>query len=276
MPYKKRTGARRRTARRTRSRSRGTRSRSRGTRSRSRGTRSSNRGLQIARLAAGIGAFGKPACKQIIALDREAEAVNTRTLSAVNLCQIQRSAGNTNNERAGTEVHITGFLCKCGFRNITDRVVILYEYWLVPVAYFPGFDDISTNMFTKHGMVDDMDNNWVATAPSMMFDEPINPNAFKVLKKRKTLLSPGTSFTNTFPQDKGKSSAYYTNFIRLDRKFTYGSIEDGEDERETLQAPVYYVTWCNFEMEPTGSNPANALARELHLITYFRDGESGL
>lgn len=115
----------------------------------------------------------------------------------------------------------------------------------------------------------------------------INSNKYSVLKKKVTNLAPAGSGgffnkTNTYVSSK--------RFIKLNRKFTYGTAEyegavgdltatfgDPDEGFFPEQPSVFYISFAIPVMESVNTPPIDAcVRREMHVITYFRDTSSGL
>jgi len=264
-------------------RSRGIRKSSRG---RSKYTKKSYRGRSrvgyksLARRAAGLKAFGPPNSKQTLRLDQEATPIATRTWGAVNLCTIPHNVNNVQNARVGQEAHISGFLHKVNWANTSGSIQCVYEYWLVPRNYDPATVSDATlqdDFHSRHGFEADRDGSWANNLNYLLYDEPINPEKFLVLKKRRFMLAPQSMVNIAGNMGGMPSYREFKNFIKLNRKFTYGVQTDTESVSIPIQAPVFYINFVIPVMSGTGATPvSNQLLREAHIVTFFRDGESGL
>lgn len=163
------------------------------------------------------------------------------------------------------------------YRNNTSAFLRLYEYWIIPKQYdSQTISDalLQRDWFTAHGIATDKDRAWAATYPSQYYDEPINPEKYTVVKKKVTNFSPGlTNSNNVGKMSQVKTSSFY---LPINKKYSYGATVDG-DTTNPLQAPVFYVSYVIDYLTPTGTvqTPA-ALTRDMHFITFFRDGESGM
>lgn len=231
----------------------------------------------------GISSFGRPESKQVMTLDQDVVSIGTRTWGAVNLMQISQIAAGAipqMNTRIGREVSVAGILHKVTWRNNTDKVLKVYEYWVIPLQYNSDTVNdaaLQDDFFSVHGGVNDNDRTWLPTLPSMIFDEPVNPNKYTVLKKRVTKLGPGSAVGTTGNYGNLSSLKYHKTYIPINRKYTYGHAQDSESALNTLQPPVFYITFIIDQMTPNGTTvTAAAVSREAHIVTYFRDGESGL
>jgi len=266
-------------------RSRGVRKSSRG---RSKYVKKSYRGRSRmgykakARRAAGLKAFGPPNSKQSMRLDQDVTSIATRTWGAVNLCSIPHNVNNVQNARCGQEAHITGFLHKVNWSNNSNFIQCVYEYWVVPLNYDPATVSDATlqdDFHSRHGFEADRDGTWANNLNYLLYDEPVNPEKFLVLKKRRFLLGPSASSVTSGGSNLGSRPCYreFKDFIKLNRKFTYGVQTDTELTTVPIQAPVFYINFVIQTMTGNGTAPVPAqLQREAHIITYFRDGESGL
>jgi hypothetical protein len=224
-------------------------------------------------------------------IDKPSDNWASRTWGAVDLCKIPFSEKNTHNARCGEEAHITGFHHATNFYNLLNVPVKVYEYWVIPLNYRSGLmgdSDLQDDFYTIHGEERDTDVGWTNDRPSYLYDEPINSNKYSVLKKKVTNLAPAGSGgffnkTNTYVSSK--------RFIKLNRKFTYGTAEyegtvgDGltatfGDTGEGFfpeQPSVFYISFAIPVMEGVNSPPIDeCVRREMHVITYFRDTSSGL
>nr|WAQ80618.1 MAG: putative capsid protein [Circoviridae sp.] len=228
----------------------------------------------------GMTSFGRPEAKQVLTLDQEVTNLSTRTWGAVNLMQVPiTAAGGNMNSRAGREAHVSGILHKVTWRNLTETLLKVYEFWIIPLQYdSTTINDaaLQDDFFTVHGQANDNDRAWTAVLASQLYDEPINSNKFIVVKKRVTKLAPSTG---------SAVSAYGTlscmksfkSYIPINRKYTYGHVGDGESAVNTLQPPVFYITFTIDQLTASSTAVrAAACQREIHMVTYFRDGESGM
>lgn len=260
-------------------------------------SRSNGKRRVAPRLKAGLSKFEGTTSKNVTILDRPTEAITSRTWSAVNLCSIPFDAANTHNARSGELAHITGFHHAVNFLNQRDVPVKVYQYWIIPNQYREDMTDadLQNDFYTIHGEKRDTDVNWTNNRPSYLYDEPVNSNKFTVLKKKVITLAP---FALTGGGNSGKGEwpgmkTYHTSktFIRLNRKFTYGTAPYEEqlgevsvmkgDADETgdspIQAPVFWIMFAVPIMEVTGATIIpNCIRRESHIITFFRDEASGL
>jgi len=229
----------------------------------------------------GLSTFGKLHSKQHVVLDRDAELWQTRQWSATSLGSIpkQTEPGGVMNKRIGNEVSIGGYLFKVNFKNNDSRVHRIYEYWVIPHNYSPENltdAELQKNFFVMHGQATDNDRNWTNNLTTMLYDEPINPDKFTVLKKRVTMLGPGNVTTNMNPAGL-RNWVNYSTYIPINRKYTYGAeVADTESALQPIQPPVVYISFCVTQMELASAPVIAALQREMHVVTFFRDGESGM
>lgn len=232
---------------------------------------------------AGLSKYIVPMCKQTERLSQQRVGIATRVWGAVNLCRIPQSASNVQNARCGNDANIIGVHHVTNWANRCGCAVKVYEFWIIPKNYDHLDVDqdaaLQQDFFTKHGQPSDNDADWLPNVASLLYDEPINKQKFEVLKKNVFIL--GAVSGGTFLQVTDNSLQQKANFklqkfwIPIKRKFTFGSAVDGEDPVTPVQAPVFYINWAVELMgaDATVSTP-NALWRESHIITYFRDGES--
>ena len=183
------------------------------------------------------------------------------------------------NARAGTEAHVLGFMCKRTYRNLTIAPLHIYEYWIVPRNYDAAtWNDaqLQDDFHTRHGLAEDKDGSWVNNLSPILYNEPVNSEKYLVLKKKRTLLAgqgQGSRFDIDFLW--GKSSCVeLSDFIRLDRKYTYGSFNDSEPQDLPIQPPVYYIFFAANTFGRTET--VGSFRREHHVVTYFRDAASGM
>jgi len=236
----------------------------------------------LAKRAAGLKAFGPPNSKQTLRLDQSNQSIPSRTWGAVNLCSIPHNLNNVQNARSGQEAHITGFLHKTNWMNITQSIVAVWEYWVVPRNYDAATVSDATlqdDFHSRHGFESDRDGTWAANLPFLLYDEPVNPEKYLVLKKRRFKLGPSSLGTTGPRSNAGSLPCYreFKDFIKLNRKFTYGVQTDTESVTLPIQAPVFYINFCVEVMTEGGQLPVpGTCLREAHIITYFRDGDSGL
>jgi len=229
----------------------------------------------------GLSTFGKLHSKQHVVLDRDAELWQTRQWSATNLGSIpkQTEAGGVMNKRIGNEVSIGGYLFKVNFKNTGDRLQKIYEYWVIPHNYTAetvSDASLQKSFFTMHGQSTDNDRDWATNLTSMLYDEPINPDKYTVIKKRVTNLGPGNTTTNMNPFGL-RNWVNYSTYIPVNRKYTYGAeIADAESATLPIQAPVFYISFAVEQFSLGTATPQASFTREMHVVTFFRDGESGL
>lgn len=198
------------------------------------------------------------------------------------MCTIPYSSTNVHNARCGQEAHVIGFMHRTNWQNTGyNGPVRVYEFWIVPKQYSSesSFTDaqLQDDFFTRHGLALDKDGSWTDNLPSILYDEPVNSDKFLVLKKKTFLL--GTCNMASATQNTGSITAYrqHKTFIKLNRKFTYGDITaDGETSSVCLQPPVFYINFVIPQMQATGTPSPGLINREAHIVTYFRDGESGM
>jgi len=233
-----------------------------------------------AKRAAGLSTFGPPNSKQTMRLDQAQTDIATRTWGAVNLCSIPHNVNNVQNARTGQEAHVSGFLHKVNWANIGNQIQCVYEYWIVPRNYDPATVSDATlqdDFHTRHGFEQDRDGSWAPNLNYLLYDEPVNPEKYLVLKKRRFLLAPTSSASVGGNMGSTPSYREFKNFIKLNRKFTYGVQTDTESVSLPIQAPVFYINFVIPVMTTTGANPQSGqILREAHIITFFRDGDSGL
>jgi len=239
-----------------------------------------NTRLTSARSLTGLRTLGKPQSKNVLQVDQSA-TVGTRVWSSTDLCAIPYSATNVVNARCGQDAHISGFMHRAIFVNNLNTPMKIYELWLVPKFYTEdGLTpaQLQADMYSRHGLATDKDASWTDTTASILYDEPINSSKFALLKKRTFILgSSGVSSTSQTNTGSAKCYKQEKLWIPLNRKYTYGSLADGETEIRSLQAPVFYVTWACGVSEDNGAvSVGSALKRQIHSVTYFRDGESGM
>lgn len=233
--------------------------------------------------ASGLSSFKAPACKQTTRLDQQASVVQSRTWGAVNLCSVPFASANVQNARCGQEASVVGVMSKINWFNRSQYIMQIYEYWIVPKNYDPQTVSDATlqdDFFTRHGQPADRDGSWAPNLASILYDEPVNPEKYHVLKKRKTTLGPSAWPTTGLGANMGSAPCYkeYKEFIKIGRKYTYGTTVDSETIEPPIQAPVFYVNFWIPIMTENGSVPTTGteLTREAHIVTYFRDGESGM
>lgn len=198
------------------------------------------------------------------------------------MCAIPQAAVTVaQNARCGLDAFISGFFVKSNWKNNTALPIKVYNFWVVPLVYKEnGLTDaeLQADFYTRHGLTADNDGSWVATNGSIFFDEPINPQKFAVLKQAHFILG-GSGLANA-TNGHGQYPTYKRQkfWIPLNRRYTYGNFEqDGEVSERTIQAPVYYISFCVGLLEPDGTGVGvQQVQRETHHITYFRDGESGM
>lgn len=171
---------------------------------------------------------------------------------------------------------------RASYLNQTSTPVKVYQLWVVPKFYTEdGLTDtqLQADLFTRHGLSTDKDASWANNSASILYDEPINSSKFALLKKKTFVLGTNTMAPQAPNTNSGTRSAYYQEkmWIPLNRKYTYGSLADGETEIRTLQPPVYWISWCAGLIDDQNTLPAaGTIKRQLHVATYFRDGESGM
>lgn len=231
-----------------------------------------------ARSLAGLPNFGPLRPKMTLRVDQPNTVIVDRVWGAVNLCKTPYSATNEYNTRNGSEALIVGFMQNISWRNITTAIQHVYEYWIVPVNGGISLTDanLQDDLYTRHGTALDQDGSWSTILPAILYDEPINSEKWRVLKKRKTILGPLTGGVTDRQATNLPSFKQMKTWVPLRRKYTYGqSANDGEDPEEPLQGSVY---WINFVVtqHSNGSSAAGAVERTVHMVTYFRDGNSGM
>jgi len=237
--------------------------------------------LTSARSLTGLKYLGKPDSKNVVQVDQSA-TVSTRVFSATDMCAIPYSATNVVNARCGQDAHISGFMHRATFQNYMVYPIKIWEMWVVPKFYTEDGltpSQLQADFFTRHGLPADKDASWTDTTASILYDEPINSSKFAVLKKRSFVLGSGPSSAAQVTANTGSMKNFKMEklWIPLNRKYTYGSLIDGETEIRTLQAPVYYITWAAGILDDNATAPtASAFKRQIHSVTYFRDGESGM
>jgi len=193
---------------------------------------------------------------------------------------IPYSTTNVLNARCGQDAHIVGFMHKSNYRNNTNGALKVYEMWIIPLQWNSnnyGDANLQNDLFTRHGLSLDTDGTWSNDLASILYDEPINSAKFCVLKKRSFTLAP--RLATGLLDNGGNLRNFKMNniWIKVGRKYTYGtSTDSGEVADTSIQPPVFYISWTNGILEAPGTAPeTNAVTRELHVVTYFRDGESG-
>jgi len=248
--------------------------------------RSAKKGSKKARLTkTGVKSFGPPNAKNVTIFEQQAIGISSRTWGAVNLMRIPLSLSNGNNTRCSNQAHVSGVFHNMTIRNLLAVPVKYYEYWIIPKVYdSQTISDtlLQKDWFTVHGLVVDRDRNWRADEGSLIYNEPINPDRFIVLKKRVTMLAPRTGSSGSYPMGNLKNEVTRKNYIPINRKYNYGSPNtviannDGEPDIP-IEAPVFYINYAidTLTAQPT-SITNNALLREMHIVTFFRDGESGM
>jgi len=216
-------------------------------------------------------------------LERDVENIDSRTWGNTNLCAIAHSSTNVNNARCGDEAHISGFLHRAKFNVVgTGQRMHIYEYWIIPTQWKSDWTnaevilELQDDFYTAHGQPAIKDRPWLNSYPSWAYSEPINSARFTVLKKKKWLLGPHSSTLNT----QGTATYIESNsYIKLGRKYTYGTMgaEGGESGVNPIQPPVFYISFVIPVTEPAlAAVIPTIIKRELHIVTYFRDAESGL
>lgn len=233
-----------------------------------------------ARSRAGLSGYAPPACKNVITVDA-VTSLPTRFWSSVDMCKIPRSDTNSMSARCGMDAHVVGFMHRANWRNNLTQPVKVYQFWVVPLLHKEGGltdAELQADFFTRHGLSTDNDATWTTTTASMLYDEPVNSQRLLVLKKSTFILGPvNTGGTN---QNYGTTSCVRRQnmFIKLNKKYTYGNFAgDAEDESVPIQPSVIWISWVAPLFEsPTGTSVTAAVQRELHIATYFRDGESGM
>lgn len=220
----------------------------------------------------------RPGSKMLLSLDREAESVSTRTWGSTNLCQIPYSVSNTLNTRSGNDCRISGFLHKVGMRNNTNLWLKYYEYWIIPRQWNSETytdADLQNDFLVVHGAATDQDRTWTATLASIIYDEPINGKKFTVLKKKVTTLPPAAATATN--AGSLRMLRTYKTWIPVNRTYNYGSFGEGETSNTPLEPPIFYINFVVDQLSATATPiQASAITRELHIVTYFRDGESGM
>jgi len=186
------------------------------------------------------------------------------------------------NARCANSCQVVGFKHRMNWKNLSGRVYKVHQYWIIPKQWNPlvATADLQKDFYTRHGLPDDQDGSWLYDQSAYLFDEPCNPERYTVIKQNKFLLGPGNGTANLNfwnPNLAPRSYVEQDFWIPLNRKFTYGSLSDpGELSTHVQQPPVIYVS---FVVEPStigGTQAATDIQREAHLITFFRDGESGM
>jgi hypothetical protein len=232
-----------------------------------------------------------PHAKQVMQLDQDAVTVNDRTFGAVNLCKVPFAFAPAQNDigRVGREANILGFWHINTWLNKTNNLIKVYQYWITPRQYDSetfSDADLVDDFYTRHALGGgDADGTWLDVMPSYLYDDPVNSAKFVVLKKKTFMLAPGLGVAGAAARPAMNNLDGYHKqrfFVKLNRKYTYGSTSseggagDGEDGDNPIQPPVFWITFHVTVSEPfltsAGSSP---LTRESHIVTYFRDGESG-
>jgi len=234
--------------------------------------------LRARKAQAGLSSLGAPKCKTTVNIDNVAESFPTRTFTFKDLCIIPKSDTNVQNARNGQSAQIMGFRHKEWFANLSNLAMHIWCIWAIPKQYNPGDTAlvVTDDFYTRHGLADDQDGSWQETLPSYLFDEPINPDKWTVIKRKKIVLGPGVAAAAGSLLPNKDCQKTINTWIPLNRKFTYGSAGDSEQTTLPLQPPVYYISFCCPPFQPTGTPTPNLVLRERHVITYFRDGESGM
>jgi len=259
-------------------------------RSRSRvtwGTRKKFKSLRARKREAGLTTIAGPRCKTFVPMDDTRASAAVRTFRHKNLCQIPHNGANAQNARNGQEAHIVGFRHRQTWENISGEIMKLHQYWVIPKIHKHAYatSDLTDDFYTRHGLPDDNDGDWGYQLDSYLYDEPVNPLRYTVIKKKKTLLAPSYRLTeagftkNTNPLGSKPSIIEQDFWIPLNRKFTYGSLSDaGEVTTYVEQPSVIYIEFLCPIMQPgTGQQQLNNLVyRDEHVITFFRDGTSGM
>jgi len=230
-----------------------------------------------------------PHCKQFKQLEQSAVTIQDRTWGAVNLCKVpalSTPAVDVNSGRVGTEARIMGFFMINTWMNKTNSLIKVYQYWITPRNYDPEVTTdtfLQDDFYTRHGLGFDDDGPWLPNLGSYLYDDPVNSKKFLVLKKKTFMLAPGAGVSGAAARPQmNKIDGFKSQkmFIKLDRKFTYGmggEGGDGETPNLPIQPPVYWVTFHVAMSEPFGTDPGSSgVTRESHIVTYFRDGESGM
>jgi len=248
--------------------------------------RSSKKRSRRTRLAkTGVRSFGPPDAKNVSILEQAAVGINTRTWGATNMMRIPWSTTNNNNARCSNQAHVSGMLHVMTIRNLLAVPIRYYEYWVIPKIYNPlTISDalLQDDFYTAHGFVIDKDRVWTPLLPSYLYNEPVNPDKYTVLKKRITNLAPRTGSSGSYPMGLDKSERHFKTYIPVGRKYNYGSqvtsgvINDGEPDIP-IEPPIFYISFCIDTITATNTAvTTNAVFRELHMVTFFRDGESGM
>jgi len=220
-------------------------------------------------------------------MDDPRSSVAIRTFRHKNLCQIPHDGTNKQNARMGTEAHIVGFRHRMNWENVSGEILKIHQYWIIPKIHKHAYatSDLTDDFYTRHGLDTDTDGDWGYQLDSYLYDEPVNPLRYTVVMKKKTILAPSYRLTeagftkNPAPLPKKSCFVEQDFWIPLNRKFTYGTIEDaGEVSTYVEQPSLIYVEFVVPLMQVgTGQQQLNNLVfREEHVITYFRDGTSGM
>lgn len=231
---------------------------------------------------AGLSRFQGPRCKTVARLDQPVTSFTTRSFQWTNLCAVAYDGTNKQNKRSGPECEIIGTRHVMNWQNLSSAPVKIYNYWIVPKQWKPETStaDLVDDFYTRHGLDEDTDGSWASDLATYLYDEPVNPDKYTVVKTAHFTLAPG-NYADGAPFWKlgGTMTNYkkHKMWIPLNRKFTYGSVADaGETTLNPLQPPLLHVCFGIFPMTTDGVEASNLVLRESHVITFFRDGTSGM
>jgi hypothetical protein len=238
--------------------------------------------LRARKNQAGLSRFNAPACKTTVVADDLVQSYDINNFEWTNLCRVPYNGANTQNARSGQECNVIGFRIRETYKNVSTYVIKCHQIMAIPKQWDPlkATADLTDDFYRRHGLAEDNDGSWSSLLGSYLFEEPVNPDKWTVLYRTSFLLSPGQTaigppnFNNVPNYDNYKE---IDKWVPLRRRFTYGSLSDaGETTAPPNQPPVIYITFAHPVQTFNGVATPNLVTRERHLITYFRDGSSGM